>query len=597
MSLSNYAENKVLRALFMGETFTGPATHYVALFTVSPGETGASGIEVSGGSYARVAVTASTGFNVTGTSPTQVTNATEIAFPTASAPWGLVVSAGCYDAPSGGNLIHYGTLSVPAPVQTAGLLPVPPRRLQGDDRLMAKLFDRVGVITTTEGTDTVTLGAALDDAVMGGLVTFADAGAQDGDEVNYLITDGNAWEIGTGTYDSTGPTLTRGFTKSSTGNLLNLSGTAKVFSTVLASDLNALAPLDEPNFTGLVRYGTFMFQGEIEGDYFQTINAQWDPDTSTWNRVNTAYPAFMWRTNLQNLMIGEVYRSMTLWTAQPGANPIGAYTNEGGWLMVQSVSEYKDVTYGGNGFEIDGNSGPPYGRYRHAHYADTTKTGILTNLYLDESGRDSADNNSWSAGIVANSSVEAFRVQMAPAGGNTAVWSDLLVLDASGNLTNKNNIKGRDVTADRGDGTGVIYLGNSASRYLFYDGGNYTMPGANLWVNGSPVELTSNKGVANGYAGLDADGKVPSSLLPDTDVVVTENKVFQAEPEPAPTLDDTRAILVHTKQVFDTADGPITLTGAPGPLPRPALIRRTNGKSRGFFGTANPQQMAGPTLH
>lgn len=35
--------------------------------------------------------------------------------------------------------------------------------------------------------------------------------------------------------------------------------------------------------------------------------------------------------------------------------------------------------------------------------------------------------------------------------------------------------------------TGVLYLGNQANRYIYYDGVNYTMPGANLYVNGSQV--------------------------------------------------------------------------------------------------------------
>ena len=32
----------------------------------------------------------------------------------------------------------------------------------------------------------------------------------------------------------------------------------------------------------------------------------------------------------------------------------------------------------------------------------------------------------------------------------------------------------RDVTAHRGNATGVVWLGNTGSRYLFFDGGNYT---------------------------------------------------------------------------------------------------------------------------
>lgn len=41
-------------------------------------------------------------------------------------------------------------------------------------------------------------------------------------------------------------------------------------------------------------------------------------------------------------------------------------------------------------------------------------------------------------------------------------------------------------------GTGVLFLGNSGSKYLFYDGTNYLMPGGQLYVNGSQVWHAGN---------------------------------------------------------------------------------------------------------
>lgn len=59
MSLTNTYENSALDALIRGSAWTAP-TH-LALFTADPGETGSLASEVSGGSYARVAIgTAST---------------------------------------------------------------------------------------------------------------------------------------------------------------------------------------------------------------------------------------------------------------------------------------------------------------------------------------------------------------------------------------------------------------------------------------------------------------------------------------------------------------------------------------------------------
>jgi hypothetical protein len=62
----------------------------------------------------------------------------------------------------------------------------------------------------------------------------------DADVVQYVIEDGTAFEIGTGTYTASGTTLARALVQSSTGSLLNLSGNAAVFLTVTAADLQEL---------------------------------------------------------------------------------------------------------------------------------------------------------------------------------------------------------------------------------------------------------------------------------------------------------------------------------------------------------------------
>ena len=113
--------------------------------------------------------------------------------------------------------------------------------------MAVKFANRVKVNTSTTGTGTITLGSAV-----AGFQSFADGGIVNGNEVRYTIIDGNAWEVGTGTYTSAGTTLSRTLIESSTGSLLNLSGTnVEVFITMAAVDIDNLATrsIDVYNYT------------------------------------------------------------------------------------------------------------------------------------------------------------------------------------------------------------------------------------------------------------------------------------------------------------------------------------------------------------
>ena len=57
--MSNYLENALINATLRNTTYTSVATVYVSLWTSDPTDAG-SGTEVSGGSYARTAVSFAT---------------------------------------------------------------------------------------------------------------------------------------------------------------------------------------------------------------------------------------------------------------------------------------------------------------------------------------------------------------------------------------------------------------------------------------------------------------------------------------------------------------------------------------------------------
>lgn len=132
---SDYLENKLIDWLYRGQTYTPPATKYLALFTSAPSASG-GGIEVSGGAYARVALSASlTAFSGTqGAGTTAVStgtsgatsNSADIAFAAPTADWGTVTHWALFDASTGGNLLMFGSLATPVTVINGGLAPTIP---------------------------------------------------------------------------------------------------------------------------------------------------------------------------------------------------------------------------------------------------------------------------------------------------------------------------------------------------------------------------------------------------------------------------------------------------------------------------------------
>jgi hypothetical protein len=116
---STYYANLVVNNLFRAVPTTPagwtnvlrPAGTYIGLFTVAPTDAG-GGTEVTGGSYARVAVSQIDGSWALPTgSPAATSNVGAIQFPQASADWGTVVAWGLFDASTAGNLLMWSALT------------------------------------------------------------------------------------------------------------------------------------------------------------------------------------------------------------------------------------------------------------------------------------------------------------------------------------------------------------------------------------------------------------------------------------------------------------------------------------------------------
>lgn len=104
---SDYMENKVLD-IIGGTTFSAPATIYVALYTAAPTDAG-GGTEVTGGSYARVAVT-NNATNFPTAAAGAKSNGTEIVFAAPTADWGIIVAFALFDA-AAGNMLYWGLVT------------------------------------------------------------------------------------------------------------------------------------------------------------------------------------------------------------------------------------------------------------------------------------------------------------------------------------------------------------------------------------------------------------------------------------------------------------------------------------------------------
>lgn len=120
-SATDAEENNILKARFGGSLPTAVATWYVALTTTTPTDS-AAGTEVTGGSYARVAVTNNT-TNFPAPTVGVIANGAAFTFPAPTANWGTVTHFELWDAASAGNRFYWGALTASRTVNNGDSAP------------------------------------------------------------------------------------------------------------------------------------------------------------------------------------------------------------------------------------------------------------------------------------------------------------------------------------------------------------------------------------------------------------------------------------------------------------------------------------------
>jgi hypothetical protein len=115
--MSNFLEDALINATLRNTTYTSVATVYVSLWTSDPTDAG-SGTEVSGGSYARTAVTFAAPSNGV------TTNDADVTFPTATASWGTVGWIGINDALTTGNLLYHTALDTSKTIDSGDIFKI-----------------------------------------------------------------------------------------------------------------------------------------------------------------------------------------------------------------------------------------------------------------------------------------------------------------------------------------------------------------------------------------------------------------------------------------------------------------------------------------
>jgi hypothetical protein len=120
-NLSDYAENKLLDHLLGTAAFTMPSQVYLALYTTTTDDASGGTEVANAGAYARQPV------DFAAASGGAANPTADVAFPEATAAWGLVTHVALTDSPThaGGNRLMHGPLTAQKQIDSGDTFRIP----------------------------------------------------------------------------------------------------------------------------------------------------------------------------------------------------------------------------------------------------------------------------------------------------------------------------------------------------------------------------------------------------------------------------------------------------------------------------------------
>lgn len=214
------------------------------------------------------------------------------------------------------------------------------------------LYNLVKVSTSTVGTGTVTLGAAIL-----GYLSPSQAGVPTGSVVSYGIVDGNNREVGTGTYTSATNTLTRNVINSTnSNNAISLTGSAQVYFTAISVNIADKNESSSQNFSGNVTAPTLTASGSTG-----TLSGRFVGSTTSGSPFTGSFVSgdlSVDRTG--GAYVCTVPGSPGTWTSLGGLNLIrtDTYTTSGTytWTKPNNAKLIYAIVTGGGGGGASGNA-------------------------------------------------------------------------------------------------------------------------------------------------------------------------------------------------------------------------------------------------